>query len=178
MVDTWSYSLMGNDEAIEVYCDLVSLVVSKATEEELLGYKDHIIPKPRYQELINLCYFDLVNYVELKESRMAYIVLGIFLMSYGIPIDVKLKEDILEYSRWEYEKDQIILQEDKVVRKRHLDEFREFLIHCDGNSEIRIPIETVTKIINDMFKSGKISRLKLPNIDYKIRKHSSKCGND
>ena len=172
-MDTWSYGIIGCDDAYDLFFDITEIVVDKFSNEELELYPRYMIPDEKYKEVLVSVYEDLKKFVEVKKSRLAYIVLGAHLMIIGVPIDENLKEKILEYSDWKYEKDQIRNEKHRIERKKNLEEFRETLIKYNGNGEEKIPsfFDTVTSVINRRFDESDSSPIKLKNIDYTIKKN-------
>ena len=167
-MDTWSYRLLGCDDAVDLLYDITLLVVSQAPDGELESYSRYIIPEERERELIIASYENLKGFIESKKSRLAYMILGMYLMSKGAEIDEDLKEKILEYSDWKYEKDQITDEKHRKQRKINLDKFRENVKRYDGTEKIPLQFDTITSVINRKFDESDGSPIKLKNIDYII----------
>ena len=169
-MDTWSYRILGCDDAADLLYDITLLVVSQAPDEELESYPRYIIPEDREQELIIAANAGLKQFVESKKSRLAYMMLGMYLMSKGAKIDEDLKNKVLEYSDWKHEKDQIVNERLRIQRKKNLDEFRENIIKYDGTNRIPLQVDNITSVINRKFDESDGSPIKLKNIDYSIKK--------
>ena len=169
-MDTWSYRILGCDDGFDLLFEITEFVVSRASDEELDSYPQHKLPEERERELILSAYEDLKYFVKSKRSRLAYMILGMYLMNSRIKIDEDLKIKILKYSDWNYEKAQIRNEKHRIERKKHLEEFRETLIKYNGDGEEKIPsfFDTVTSVINRRFDESDSSPLKLKNIDYSI----------
>ena len=102
-------------------------------------------------------------------------VLGQFLMLYGCKMTEELKQGILRYSDWEYEKHMVKNPKDKEERKKFLDDFNNKVRMYDGSMKIVIPIISKTHIINEKrVKGDKIPDL-LPNIEYSIKSPVKMC---
>ena len=168
-MDTWSYRILGCDDGFDLLYQIIEFVVSRAPDEELESYPNYLVPDERERELIIAAYKDLKQFVKSKNSRLAYMILGMYLMNTGVEIDDDLKQKILEYSDWKYEKDQIKNEKHRMQRKKHLDEFRENLIKYDGTEEIPLQFDNITSVINRKFDESDGSPIKLKNIDYSIK---------
>jgi len=168
-MDTWSYRIMGCDDSYDIYYDITEFVLSKVSEEEFESYPGRKIPEERYKELIDFVYEDLKQFVESKRSRLAYMILGMYLMSNGVQIDDELKKRILGYSDWKYEKVQINNRRHRIQRKNNLDEFRENLKKYDGKEKIPLQFDTITSVINRKIEESDGSPVKLKNLNYLIK---------
>ena len=91
------------------------------------------------------------------------------MMSYRAKMTEDLKQLILEYSDWKYEKEQLKNKKDRIERKRFLNEFRKKIKEYDGTEEIIIPLHTVTHVINEKKVKGENTPIWLQNIDYTIK---------
>lgn len=170
-MDTWSYRIIGCDDGFDLLFEITDFIVSKISEEELESYPKYIIPDKRYKEICASVYSDLIQFVESKKSRLAYMVLGLHLMMNGVRIDDDLKKKILEYSNWKYEKSQISDEKLRIQRKRNLAEFRAALVKYSGtgNDDVPLQIDTITSVINRKVEGCDSSPIKLKNIDYAIK---------
>ena len=119
--------------------------------------------------LIERAFDNLVAHAYKKKSRLAFMVLGVFLMLYGNKIPEELRQTILKYSDWEYEKDQLKNEKDRDERKRFLDDFREKIKNYDGTRVVKVPFYTVTRVINGKREKGDTTPIWRQNIDYSIR---------
>ena len=168
-MDTWSYRILGCDDGFDLLFEITEFVVSRASDEELDSYPQHKLPEERERELILSAYEDLKYFVKSKSSRLAYMILGMYLMNSRIKIDEELKKKILKYSDWKYEKAQIRNEKHRIERKKNLEEFRGNIIRYDGTEEIPLHFDTVTSVINRRFDESDSSPIKLKNIDYSIK---------
>lgn len=144
----WSYTIKGNLRALYYYEDLERICLSVMTEGEKkefdsvditlqdalkirLGEETEEIKSKKFKLMqlvrsqIDRCYEELFHFVREQRSRLAYMVFGVFLMEDGGKMTNELKEDILKYSDWAYEKHQFKNLEEEELRKKHLIEFRE-----------------------------------------------------
>ena len=116
-IETWSYSIEGNDEASNLEWDFIQIKNSFLTSEENKKYPRRI-PDSLDKILIERAYDQLIAYAYEKKSRLAFMVLGCFLMLSKVKITEELRQTILKYSDWEYEKDQLKNKKDREERKR------------------------------------------------------------
>lgn len=166
-VDTWSYSILGNDEAWDFNSEFIKIAISHLTPEENGRYPREI-PENLFNLLVERSYDQLVNRVYKKKSRLALMVLGCFLMQHKSKITEELRHEILKYSDWGYEKDQLKSEKDREERKGFLDDFREKIKNYDGSKKVKLPFYTVTRIIKEKKAKGDISPIWRHNIDYSI----------
>jgi hypothetical protein len=167
-IETWSYSIEGNDEAWALSSDFTSITTNHLTPEEVKKYPRRT-PSSMNKILIERAYDQLVAYAYEKKSRLAFMVLGIELMLFKCRITEKLKQIILKYSDWEYEKDQLKNKKDREERKKFLDDFREKIKKYDGTKVVKVPFYTVTRVIDEMKAKGENTPIWRQNIDYSIR---------
>lgn len=167
-MDTWSYSILGNDDAMECYYKYTGIIIDHLPESICEVYHEGI-PDEVYQQLIEKYYGQLVECAHKHKSRLAFFVLGEFLMSHGAKLTEDLKQKILKYSDWRYEKDQLKKKKDRLERKKFLAEFREKIISYNGTEEVFIPLYTVTRVINEKKAKGEdFTKIWRKNIDYSI----------
>lgn len=167
-VDTWSYSILGNDLAMDFFFNYIKILSDYLTSEEKEQYPKET-PDYLQKILIERSYEHLIDDAHRQKSRLAFIVLGDFVMSYGAKMTEDLKQLILEYSDWKYEKEQLKNKKDRVERKKFLTEFREKIKGYNGTEEIIIPLYTVTHIINEKKAKGDNTPIWRQNIDYTIK---------
>ncbi len=167
-IETWSYSIKGNDEASNLDSDFIDIMIDHLTPEENKKYPRRI-PDSMDKILIERAYDKLVAYAYEKKSRLAFMVLGCFLMLSKVKITEELKQTILKYSDWEYEKDHLKNKKDREERKRFLDDFREKIKKYDGSKVVKVPFYTVTRVIDEKKARGDNSPIWRQNIDYSIR---------
>jgi len=167
-IETWSYSIKGNDEASNLDSDFIDIMIDHLTPEENKKYPRRI-PDSMDKILIERAYDKLVAYAYEKKSRLAFMVLGCFLMLSKVKITEELKQTILKYSDWEYEKDQLKNKKDREERKKFLNDFREKIKKYDGSKVVKVPFYTVTRVIDEKKARGDNSPIWRQNIDYSIR---------
>ena len=166
--ETWSYSIMGNDEAWNLNGDFIEIKNNHFTPEEDKKYPRNV-PENMHKVLIERSYDHLVAHAYKKKSRLAFMVLGSFLMLYKSKMTEELKQVILEYSDWEHEKDQLKNEKDRKERKKFLDDFREKIKNYDGSKVIKLPLYTVTRVIDEKREKGDKTPIWRKNIDYSIK---------
>jgi len=152
-IETWSYSIKGNDEAWHLSSDFIDIMIDHLTPEENKKYPRRI-PDSMDKILIERAYDKLVACAYEKKSRLAFMVLGVFLMLHKSKITEELRQTILKYSDWEYEKDQLKSEEDRKERKKFLDDFREKIKNYDGTKVVKVPFYTVTRVIDEKKARG------------------------
>ena len=167
-IQTWSYCIMGNDEASVLNSDFISIMIDHLTSEECEKFPQ-IVPDSMDKILIERAYDQFVAYAYEKKSRLAFMVLGCFLMLNEGKLTEELKQTILKYSDWEYEKGQLKNKKDRKERKKFLDDFRDKIKKYDGTSVIKLPLYTVTRIIDEKREKGDTTPIWRQNIDYCIR---------
>ena len=167
-IETWSYSIMGNDEAWQLSFAFTCIKNDHCTPEEDKKYP-RATPESMNRILIERAYDKLVSYAYEKESRLAFMVLGRVLMLHKIKITEELRQTILKYSDWEYEKNQLKNKKDREERKEFLNDFREKIKKYDGTKVVKVPFYTVTRVIDEKKVKGDNSPIWRQNIDYSIR---------
>ncbi len=167
-IKTWSYSIRGNDEASGLNSDFIDIKIDHLTPEEDKKYPINI-PESMDTILIERAYDQLIAHAYTKKSRLAFMVLGCFLMRYRIKITEELKQIILGYSDWEYEKDQLKNKKDRDERKRFLDDFREKIKNYDGTKVVKVNFYSITRVINENREKGDKTPILRQNIDYSIK---------
>ena len=167
-IEMWSYSILGNDEASNLNSVFIDIVLDHLTPEEEEKYPRGI-PDHLFEILIGRAYNQLVAYAREKKSRLAFMVLGCFLMRYKIKITKELRQIILKYSDWDYEKDQLKDKKDREERKNFLDDFYEKIKIYDGSKVVKVPYYTVNRVINEKREKGDSTPVCRQNIDYSIK---------
>jgi len=167
-IETWSYSIEGNDEARHLSFDFICIKNDHLTPEEENKFPRNT-PESMNKILIERAYDQLIAHAYEKKSRLAFMVLGVFLMLHKSKITEELRQTILKYSDWEYEKDQLKNKKDREERKKFLDDFREKIKKYDGTKVVKVPFYTVTRIIDEKKAMGDNSPIWRQNIDYSIR---------
>ena len=135
----WSYTIMGSWIANRYHQVLFYICwESKTGEEEI-----HFLPDSEFIDsmkvIIDRSYIELIDFVQKQQSRLAYLVLGWFLMFFGGKMTKEVKEQILKYSKWDYEELQFKTEEEKRLRKKFLSEFREKIINYKGGIPTLLP---------------------------------------
>ena len=167
-IETWSYCVKGNDEATVLNCDFFEIEDSFCTPKEDEKYPK-LTPSWMHKILIERAYDSLVDHAYKSKSRLAFMVLGCFLMYYKGKMTEELRQIILKYSDWEYEKDQLKSKKDRKERKRFLDDFREKIKNYDGTKVVKVPFYSVTSVINQKGEKGDNTPIWRQNIDYSIQ---------
>ena len=167
-IETWSYSIKGNNEASKLNSDFLDIKIDHLTPGENKKYPKNI-PENMHRILIERAYDQLIAHAYKTRSRLAFMVLGCFLMRYRIKITEELKQIILKYSDWEYEKDQLKDERDRNERKKFLDDFRDKIKNYDGTKVVKIPFYSITRIINEKRERGDVTPIWRQNIDYSIK---------
>ena len=167
-IETWSYSIEGNDEASSLSFDFTSIKIDHLTPEEDKKYPRNV-PRSMDKILIDRAYDQLVAYAYEKKSRLAFMVLGCELMLFKGRMTEELRQTILKYSDWEYEKDQLKNKKDRKERKKFLDDFREKIKEYDGTKVVKVLFYTVTRVIDEKKARGDNSPIWRQNIDYSIK---------
>jgi len=140
---TWSYSIMGSNEASNLDCDFLAIKNSYFTPEEDKKYPRKV-PRNIEKVLIERSFNQLAAHAYKKSSRLAFMVLGCFLMRYESKITEELRQFNLKYSDWKYEKNQLKNKKDRKERKKFLDDFREKIKNYDGTKVVILPSYYVT----------------------------------
>ena len=167
-IQTWSYSIEGNDEASALSFDFTYIKNSYLTPEENKKHPRHI-PDSMHEILIEKSYDQLVAHAYEKKSRLAFMVLGCDLMLFASRMTEELKRTILKYSDWEYEKHQFKNSKDRKERKKFLDDFRNKIKNYDGTKVVRVPFYTVNRVIDEKREKEDTTPIWRKNIDYSIR---------
>ena len=167
-IETWAYSIEGNSEASSFSSDFIDIMIDHLTPEESKKYPRNI-PESMDKILIERAYNQLVAHAYKNKSRLAFMVLGCFLMLNKIKVTEELRQTILKYSDWEYEKDQLKNEKDREERKSFLDDFREKIKKYDGTEVVKVPFYSVTRVINENREKGDATPIWRQNIDYSIK---------
>ena len=166
--ETWSYAILGGDESFQLFFEY-GKVIRKSLSSKIYEDYPNGLPNEIYQDLIEKHYEELIKLADNQKSRLAYMILGVIIMANGGKMTEDLKEKILKYSDWKYEQDQLINEQDIIERKNHLMEFRDKIKNYDGTRQVKTPIYTVTRVINEKKAEGEdITHIMKKNIDYSI----------
>lgn len=143
---TWSYTIMGNTEAWVYWSRFYELVLSSLSDIEKIGH----VSDDRVKQLVEDLYEDLVKIVIKHKSRLAYQVLGVFLMEFGVKMTNAVRELILMHSQWEDEECQLFDEEDKARRFYHLSNFCEKVISYRNNVKTTVFYESPASIVVEL----------------------------
>ena len=166
-IGTWSYSIMGNDEAWDFHYEFIKIAIYHLTTEENERYPRKI-PENLFRVLIGRSYNLLIAHAQKKKSRLAFMVLGRFLMLHKVEMTEKNRREIFKYSDWEFEKHQFKNSKDIEERKEFLEDFRSKIEVYDGLMKVRLPLYTVAHVISEKEAKGDTSPIWRQNIDYSI----------
>ena len=171
-LDTWSHTIMGNDRAEELWDHLFDIAYSYATEEEFKKYHREVgdsYPHEFYRVLINRSFEELVEFVFKDSSRLAFQVLGVFIINKGASMPEDIRELILAHSEWEDERDKIDDDKDRVERKKWLLDFQERVRNYVEGIPVKVPHETR----RDVYRKNK-SRIRLYIERRQVRKNTKR----
>jgi len=126
---------------------LFDIAYASATDKEFKEYHNQIADtysKEFINQLVNRSYDKLLKFVfNHKYPRLAFQILGVFILSHGagMPDDIRLL--ILAHSDWESERVQLKNDQDKVEREKWLLDFRERVENYIEGIPVNIPHETL-----------------------------------
>ncbi|MFX1409584.1 MAG: hypothetical protein ACFFA6_04480 [Promethearchaeota archaeon] len=166
--DTWSYCILGNDDAM-LYLNKYVDITTKDVPHNIFKKYSQGLPDELYHELIKNSYDQLFDYAYNQKSRLAFLVLGVFLMLHKAKLTEELRQIILNYSDWKYEEKQLKKKEYRAERKYFLADFRKKIKEYDGTRRVKVPLYTVTRVINEKKAKGDSSPIWRQNIDYTIK---------
>jgi len=150
----WSYTIMGSTEADIYYFRIFSFIQSKLSKEDR---KHSRIPDSIINVYVETNYDDLVKLIFDQKSRLAYQVFGVFLMKHGAKMTDKVKEFILNNSRWEDEKDQLLEPKNNTKRLHYLNDFREKIENYVEGVKTTVPFESPDDVVQQLRKQGIIT---------------------
>ncbi|MHA1985981.1 MAG: hypothetical protein ACW98D_05010 [Promethearchaeota archaeon] len=162
--DTWSYTIMGNKRAVRLDGKFFDIILGYLTDEESNFYPGKL-PDLLIRELIRRSYEGLVIFAKSQDSRLAYQVLGVFLMRNGATMTDEVRDLILNHSKWEEEEDQLINKKDREERKMFLLDYRERVKKYKDGVNTEVPIEILNEVMDKHEKGLFFER---DPIDYKI----------
>jgi hypothetical protein len=156
---TWSYTIMGNSQAGEYWAKFSEFIFSFIPNKEIreLNRRSEHVPSERFRSIINEHYEDLVKIAIGQRSRLAYQVLGVYLMDHAANTTNALKELILIHSRWEDENDQLLDENDRAERFYYLSEFREAIKNYKEGVKTMITWETNNQVVEKLREKGVIN---------------------
>ncbi|MFW9895721.1 MAG: hypothetical protein ACFFD7_07945 [Candidatus Thorarchaeota archaeon] len=161
----WSYTIMGNKKAEILWWKLLGIIFRSLTDAEREQYPNEL-PDFLIKELIMRRYKRLVCFTNSQISRLAYQVLGVFLMKYGAKMTEQVRNRILKFSSWDDEEDQLINKKDREERRMYLLDFREKVEKYKEGVKIEVPIE----LLNDIMERNKENLFfERDSINYEIR---------
>ncbi|MFW9881569.1 MAG: hypothetical protein ACFFG0_51545 [Candidatus Thorarchaeota archaeon] len=155
---TWSYTIMGSSQANNYWAEFSEHIFSFIPIEEImeLNRRSENLSNERLSSIINDHYEVLVSLAIRKKSRLAYQVLGVYLMDNGAKMTNALKELILINSRWDDEKDQLFNEKDKAERFYYLSEFREAIKNYKEGVKTMITWESNNQVVERLQEQGVI----------------------
>jgi len=135
---TWSYEITGNRHASHIYSSILTECNKYLTLEqqkinnheyqEVRGrpFKERIIVVNKWYRISAIQGMQkLIGFINSIESRLAFQVLGFFLMQVGANISDELKQLILKNTEWKDDAPYLIKRKHQEERKKLLYEFRE-----------------------------------------------------
>lgn len=161
--DTWSYAITGNKKAeqyINKFVDIVYTNIKPSDPMRSEGFFRSIIN--------NLSFEDLVNYTAQEKSRLADLVLGVFLMRKGAKMPEFLRDLILKYSNWKYEENQLTSESDGNERMKYLLEFQEVIKYYQEGQPPKISVEYLSDLIREKMINVDFTLLERTPIDYSL----------
>jgi len=146
----WSYTISGNWRALRFCEDLLRFCSRVKTDDERKKVRDNEIELTDFLKvLIERCYEKLIRFIQGQNSRLGYLVLGVFLMKFGGKMTNEVKEQIIKYSDWEYEEHQFKNIEEKKLRKKYLSEFREKITNFVDGVRTLVSEKTLSDVYAD-----------------------------
>jgi len=145
---------MGSDEASKYWVTYSDFLFSFLTVEEMQSVSTS---SGRLRIIIETHYEDLVIITIDQKSRLAFQVLGVYLMDHGAKMSSALRELILIYSSWENERDQLFDERDKAERYHYLSEFREKIRNYKEGIKTTVSWETNNQIVHKLQEEGVIN---------------------
>lgn len=133
---TWCYEIMGNEDAQLLFYQFSRFITVNYTSEQwklsLKEQKKNILKQREVimrhdRSIYSECKEDLIEFAKAKHSRLAYQVLGVFLMNIGVFISDELKKLIINNTRWEDDVLYLKNKQEKKERKEVLIRFKEAL---------------------------------------------------
>ena len=118
-VDTWAYTITGNERAEELSYELTDIMMEYATLEEKISLSDEYL-NGIWRGLLERGFDEIVEWTINQNSRLAFQVLGEEIIFTGAKMPEDIKELILVHSEWEDEKDQLENEKDRAERKYYL----------------------------------------------------------
>jgi len=85
-----------------------------------------------------------------------------------LDVTEELRQTILKYSDWKYEKNQLKSKKDRLERKTFLDDFREKIRNYDSSKKMKVPFYSITRVISEKKAKGDTTPIWRQNIDYSI----------
>ncbi|NGX49266.1 MAG: hypothetical protein K940chlam5_00863 [Candidatus Anoxychlamydiales bacterium] len=166
---TWSYSILGNDLAMHFYHEYILIINKNLTPVEREMREASKDRREIDKIFIARNYNQLFRFAQNQKSRLAFIILGWYIISHAGALPENLKQVILKYSDWSYEEFQLKSKKDRKERKYFLNDFREKLQNYDGSEKVFVPFFTVSDIINAVEARGEDrTNIWRQNIDYSI----------
>lgn len=157
---------MGNEKAWKIWGRYFDLCYDNLTQFEYKQYSTKL-PKNLIRKLAERCYNEMIGMVITQKSRLAFQVLGYFLLSYGAKMTEDVKILILKNSRWIDDRLQLKQKRDRIERRKYIFDFRERVVRYESGKAVKIPIESVTDVVKQTIKN---EGRKIPNIESYIQR--------
>ncbi len=125
--ETWTYDITGCSDYRGYYNDLVDIIFDNSSSETR---------SENFSKVVNICIDKLMVWVRHSKSRLAYQILGKSLMFWAADVSDELKKEILENTKWKFERVQLRNKQDRMERKKYLFEFRAELLAYKNGQEI------------------------------------------
>ena len=145
---------MGNSEAYRYWGKYSEFIWSFVDISEIAT--SNYVSDERLQYIVRERYEDLVGLAIKQRSRLAYQVLGVFLMDHGAKMTNALKELILVHSCWEHEKTQLLDEKERSERFYYLSEFREKIESHKEGVKTEVTWETQNQVVEKLREEGVI----------------------
>ncbi|KKM72423.1 hypothetical protein LCGC14_1420690 [marine sediment metagenome] len=137
---------MGNIRADNLWSDLFHIAYKSATDEECKKYLKNttdVYPSEFFNQLVKRSYGKLLKFVfNHNNPRLAFQVLGVFILDYGLKMPDDIRRLILSHSDWESERDQLKNEQDRAEREKWLLDFKERIENYVEGISVNIPHET------------------------------------
>ncbi len=135
--------------ADNLWDNLFDIAYKSATEDEFKKYHKDITdtyPTEFLKQLVNRGFEKLLKFVfDHQNPRLAFQVLGVFILNYGLKMPDDIRVLILAHSDWGSEQHQLKNEQDKSERNKWLLDFRERVENYVEGSSVKIPYETPRK---------------------------------
>lgn len=161
---TWEYTIMGNDWAWEIWEEYFMFCSGFLTDEEHARHEHRYPDSLPMKVLINRCFAGLVNLARSIKIRLAFQVLGDFLLEFKAPISNELKEEILQNSRWRDDRKLLIDKKDRLERRTYLYDFVEKILLYIEDGDFTLPYRSSSRVSIEAVENGADPETVLDNI--------------